>query len=169
VFGASVLSFTNEGHELVFLGVTRCTPARTSAKCRELRAVSHPAAGGQLANSRLLLRLSALIRSPGDYINDVVLSPDGSTLTAAVVRSPDRGSDLVLVVRFSATGRQLRVVYWMRTGNGFSYQFFGSDPSSRHLLLNAGPTSETVSGWIDHGRLIRLTPANGSNVLYEVW
>jgi hypothetical protein len=38
-------------------------------------------AGGQLGNSRLLLPLSALIRWPGDYINDVVISPDGSTLT----------------------------------------------------------------------------------------
>jgi hypothetical protein len=64
VFGARVLSFTNESRELVFLGTTRCTPARTSGSCRELRAVSHPAAGGQLGNSRLLLPLSALIRSP---------------------------------------------------------------------------------------------------------
>jgi hypothetical protein len=72
-------------------------------------------------------------------------------------------------VQFSATGRQLRVVYRMRTGNGFLYRFFGSDPSGRHLLLNAGPTSGTVNGWIDHGRLIRLKPADGSNVFYEVW
>ena len=57
----------------------------------------------------------------------------------------------------------------MRTGNGFFYRFLGSDPSGRHLLLNAGPTRAPVNGRIDQGRLIQLTPADGSNVFYEVW
>jgi hypothetical protein len=169
LFGAGVASFIHQGRELVFIGVTRCTPAKHSATCRALRTLSTAAPGGTLDDSSLLLPLSALLRSPGGYINDVVISPDGSTLSAAVVRSPARGPDQVLAVRFSAAGRQLRVLYRMSTGNGFFYRFFESDPSGRHLLLNAGPTSGTVNGWIDHGRLIPLRPANGSNIVYETW
>jgi hypothetical protein len=178
VFGAADLTFTSGGRELQFLGRTRCgqatgtTKARGAATCRELRAVSPAAAGGELDSSRLLLRLSALIRSPADYVNDVVISPDGSTLTAAVIHSRSRPhqSTSILIIKYSAaTGRQLHVLYRMRTGNGFFYRFFGSDPTGRYLLFNAGPTSGTVNGWIDHGRLIRLKPADGSNVFYETW
>src|SRR5258708_38646398 len=56
----------------------------------------------------------------------------------------------------------------MHTGNGFSYRCFSSDPSGRHFILDAGPTSGAVNGWIDHGRLVRLKPA-GDNVTFEVW
>jgi hypothetical protein len=55
------------------------------------------------------------------------------------------------------------------TGHGFSYQFFSADPSGRYLLLDAGPASGTVKGWIEDGRLIQLTPADGTNVFYETW
>ena len=57
----------------------------------------------------------------------------------------------------------------MDTGNGFMFRFFSSDPSGRYLLLDAGPTSGTANGWIDNGRLIPLTPADGGNVFYEAW
>lgn len=57
----------------------------------------------------------------------------------------------------------------MNTGDGFSYRFLGTDPSASYVLFNAGPASGTVNGWIDHGRLIRLKPSNGSNVFYETW
>jgi hypothetical protein len=56
----------------------------------------------------------------------------------------------------------------VRTGNGFLYRFFSSDPSGRYLLLDTGPTSGSVNGWIDNGRLVRLRPA-GTNVAYEAW
>jgi hypothetical protein len=55
------------------------------------------------------------------------------------------------------------------TGHGFSYQFFSADPSGRYLLLDAGPASGTVNGWIEDGRLVQLTPADGTNVFYETW
>ena len=55
----------------------------------------------------------------------------------------------------------------MRTGNGFFYRFLSSDPTGRYLLFDAGPASGTVNGWIDHGQLILLRPANGSNIAYE--
>lgn len=169
VFGAEVLSFIHQGRDLVFVGVTRCTPSKHSARCRTLRAVSTAAPGGQIDSSRTLLPLAALLRTPGDYINDVVVSPDGATLTAAVVRSPGRGPDQILIVRFSATGRQLRVLYQMQTGNGFLYRFVGADPTGRYFLFDAGPTTATVNGWIDHGRLIPLAPSDGSNLVNEAW
>ena len=153
----------------MFVGITRCTPSKHSATCRTLRTVSTAAPGGQLDSSRVLLPLSALLRSRGDYVNDVIVSPDGATLTAAVVRSPDRGPDQILVVRFSASGRLVRVLFQMRTGNGFLYRFVNADPSGRFFLFNAGPTTATVNGWIDHGRLIPLAPADGSNVVSETW
>jgi len=131
--------------------------------------VSTAAPGGQLDSSRMLLPLSALLRTRGDYINDVIVSQDGSSLTAAVMRSPDRGPDQVLIVRFSASGRQLRVLFQMRTGNGFLYRFVNADPSGRYLLFDVGPTTATVNGWIYRGRLIPLAPSDGSNLVNETW
>ena len=170
VLSAGSLTFTDHGRELEFVGLTPCGRQGKST-CRQLRAISPATTGGQLDRSRLLLPLSALSQSPADYINDVLISPDGSTLIAGVVRSNSpRSSAAVLVIRYSATtGRQLRVLYQLRTGNGFSYHFVSSDPTRRYLLFNAGPTTGTVNGWIDHGRLIPLKPANGSNILYETW
>ena len=101
----------------------------------------------------------------------MVINPGGATLAAAIVHSGRRlGSDSVSVVKYSAVnGRQLRVLYYLRTGNGFFYRFLSADPTGRYLIFNAGRTSGTLNGWIDHGRLITLTPANGSNIRYETW
>jgi hypothetical protein len=166
---AGELAFTNRGLALAFITDVPCGQAGKS-KCRELREVAPPAAGGRLSNSRLILRFPTLALSPGDYINDVVLSPDGSTLIAADVYSAGRGSDAVKLIKFSvATGKRLGVIYQVHTGNGFFYRFFGSDPTRRYLLFDAGPTSATVNGWIDHGRLVRLKPADGSNLFWETW
>jgi len=46
-------------------------------------------------------------------------------------------------------------------------RFFSSDPSGRYLLLDAGPASGTANAWIDDGRPVQLTPANGTNIFYE--
>ncbi len=48
-------------------------------------------------------------------------------------------------------------------------RFFSSDPSGHYLILDAGVGSARVNGWIDHGRLVRLTLANGDIVDYETW
>lgn len=170
VFNASDLTFTNNGRELEFLGRTRCPQTKRSG-CEELRAVSPATAGGQLDSSRLLLQLSALARSPGEYTEPGIITTGGSTLTAVVQRNQNSPrSQSIWVVQYSAaTGRQLRVLYKMPTGNGFFYRYLSSDPTGRYLLFNAGPASGTVNGWIDNGRLIRLKPANGSNIFYETW
>jgi hypothetical protein len=172
-FGVGDLSLTADGRELAFLGIPRCIrgPCRPTGNGEEVRAVSPAGQGGNLSNSRLLLRQSALVRLATGYIDGAVISPDGSSVTVVEMNTPAGSPDNIMsVIQVSAaTGRQLSVRYRVDTGNGFSYQFFSSDPSGRHLLLDAGPTSGTVNGWIDDGQLVQLTPANGSNIFYEAW
>ena len=171
VFSAADLTFTHNGTALEFVGRKKCAQRRGGTACEELRTISPASAGGQLDSSHLLLPLSALATHPGDSVNDVVINPGGATLAAAIVHSGRRlGSDSVSVVKYSTlNGRQLHVLYYMRTGNGFFYRFLSADPTGRYLIFNAGRTSGTLNGWIDHGRLITLTPANGSNIRYETW
>ena len=172
-FGVGDLSLTADGRELAFLGIPRCTkgPCKPTGNGEEVRAVSPAGQGGNLSNSRLLLRQSALVRLATGYIDGAVISPDGSSVTVVEMNTPGGSADNIMsVVQVSpATGMQPSVRYRMDTGNGFSYRFFSSDPSGRYLLLDAGPTSGTVNGWIDHGRLVQLTPADGTNVFYEAW
>jgi len=171
--GVGDLSLTADGRELAFLGIPRCIrgPCRPTGNGEEVRAVSPAGQGGNLGNSRLLLRQSALVPLATGYIDGAVISPDGSSVTVVEMNTPGGSPDnIISVVQVSAaTGRQLSVRYHVDTGNGFSYRFFGSDPSGRYLLLDAGPASGTVNGWIDDGRLVQLTPANGSNIFYEAW
>lgn len=56
-----------------------------------------------------------------------------------------------------------------RPHNGSFYRFLSADPSGRYLIFNAGRTSGTLNGSIDDERVIRLRPANGSNIRYETW
>lgn len=171
VFSVGALTFTDNGTALEFVGLKKCAQGRGGTACEQLRIVSPAAAGGQLDGSHVVLPLPALGTHRGDYVNDVVINPDGATLTAAIVHSGRRpGSDSVSVVKYSAVdGRQLRVLYYMRTGNGFFYRFLSADPTGHYLIFNAGRTSGTLNGWIDHLRLIRLRPPNGSNIRYETW
>jgi hypothetical protein len=169
-FAISDLSLTSNGRELVFLAVTKCIQnPRCEPTAQQVRALSPAASGGQLDSGQLLLQQSALRGLSAGYINAAVVSPDGSALTVVTMHSGPQ-SDTTSVVQFSAaTGRQTRVLYQVPTGNGFSYQFFSSDPSGRYLLLDVGPTSGPVNGWIDHGQLLPLTPPDGDNIFYEIW
>jgi len=171
VFNATDLTFTDNGTALEFVGLKKCARARGGTACEELRTVSPATAGGRLDTSHVLLPLSALATHPGDTVNDVVINPGGATLAAAIVHSGRLPrSNSVSVVQYSAVdGRQLHVLYYLRTGNGFFYRFLSADPTGRYLIFNAGRTSGTLNGWIDHGRLISLRPANGTNISYETW
>jgi hypothetical protein len=172
-FGVGDLSLTADGRELAFLGTPQCIkgPCRPTGNGEEVRAVSPAARGGNLSSSRLLLRQSALMRLTAGYINDAVISPGGSSVTVVEMITPGGSAhSTVSVAEVSATtGRQLRVRYRVDTGDGFLYRFFSSDPSGRYLLLDVGPASGTANGWIDDGRLVQLTPANGTSIFHEAW
>jgi Domain of unknown function (DUF1707) len=172
-YGVGGLSLTADGRELAFLAIPRCIkgPCAPTGNGEEVRAVSPAGRGGNLSSSRLLLRQSALVRLATGYIDGAVISPDGSSVAVVEMNTPAGSADnIVSVVQVSAaTGKQLGVRYQADTGNGFLYRFFSSDPSGRYLLLDVGPTSGTVNGWIDDGRLVQLMPANGTNVFDEVW
>lgn len=173
-FVAGNLALTGNGRELAFTSTGHCASTSTSS-CKktgwEERAVSPATAGGDLDSSRVLMRQKALRGASTGYINASMLSPDGSTLAVAVMHSGDKpNSDNISVVQASAiTGKQLRVLYRMNTGNGAFYGFVTADPTGRFVLFDAGRTGGTVNGWVDQGRLRKLTPADGSNVFWETW
>jgi len=170
------LSLTADGKELAFLSQPRCVRGRNAPKCHvrggeEVRDVGHAATGGSLATARILLRQSQVMRLSTSYINAAVISPDGATITMAIVGNVSGPvlPDSVSIRQVASSGtRHLRIVYRMVTGLGFSYDAFGADPSVRHFLFDAGPASGTINGWVNHGRLVRLRPA-GNTVNFEVW
>jgi hypothetical protein len=172
-FGIGDLSWTRAGRELVFQA-TVCTPGgiqcATKGQWREIR---HAATGGDLDNSRLLLLKSSLTGHAVGYINDSVITPDGSALIVVALHSP-RGAgtpgNIDVVKVDPATGHPIRVLFQENTGNGVSYGSFAADPSTGFLILNAGaPDGAMHNGWIDHGKLVTLKPANGGNVAFETW
>jgi len=137
------------------------------------REIRHAATGGDLDNSKLLLLKSSLTGHAQGYINDSVITPDGSALIVVALHSP-RGAgtpgNIDIVKVDPATGHPIRVLFHENTGNGVFYRSFAADPSTRFLILNAGPPQGgTHNGWIDQGRLAALKPANGSNVFFETW
>jgi hypothetical protein len=169
----SQLSLTGDGRELVIFGEPRCR-GPGAADCRiagaEALAVSPAAGGGSLRRSRVLLRQSAIDPLANSFLNNAVVSPDSSTLTATLVYTPTlaTASESVSVIQVSAaTGRQERVLCRIDTGDGFSNSFFSTDPSGRYLLLDAGPAQGPVNGWIDRGRLVPLR--GGADATYETW
>lgn len=130
-------------------------------------ALSPAARGGSLTSARVLVRQSQIVSTVTGFLNDAVVTPDGSKVTLVVVGG-SRSNYIAVVQASATTGKKLRVLYRMQTGDGYFYRFFSADPTGRYLLLNAGPVSGTVNGWIYHGTLIRLKP-EGSSVYQEAW
>src|SRR5262249_7619101 len=133
-YGIGDMSLTSSGRELVFLGLPRCVKDARHQHCpgaqEEVLALSPAARGGSLTSARVLVRQSQTGPTATGYLNDAVITPDGSEVTLAVV-----GDNNVSVVQASAaTGKKLRVLYRMRTGDGFLYRFFSADPTGRYLL-----------------------------------
>ena len=90
---------------------------------------------------------------------DAVISPDGSTLTLAVMGTltGKPSPDSVSVVQVPASGvRRLRFVYLLPHGD--SYTFFSADPPGSHFLIGTGTLNGELAGRIDKGRLIPLRP-----------
>jgi hypothetical protein len=170
-YGVGDMSLTSNGRELVLLGSPRCVKDAKHRSCpgaqQEVLALSPAARGGSLTSARVLIRQSQITSPATGYINDAMVTPNGSKVTLAVVGGA-RISDVSVVQASAATGKKLRVLYRMKTGDGFLYRFFSADPTGRYLLLGAGPTSGAADGWIYHHTLIRLRPDN-SDVFLEVW
>ena len=183
------LSWTGDGKKLVVLGqwtrmdsgfYSETGPAGRIAEVWEIDLAS---GGGRVTGGRLLLRQSALF----PYIAQALISPDGSTITALVLKGGAVGSkqisgtypeDMSVAQISAATGRQLSVLYRRRLGdtgeiNGAPAPLLlSNDASGQHLMLNvglcAGNCTDGFNGWIHGGRLIPLQPADG-RLASEAW
>lgn len=169
-FAGGDLSLTGDGRELAVFGTARCP--RQAAHCKSpgeaMITVSPASAGGSFASGRQVFKQAQITSLRNGFVNNAWISPDGSSATAAVV-SGGITNGSVSVVRISArTGMRQRTLFNLNTGNGFFYRFVTADPSGQFILFNAGPTTGTVFGWVDHGKLISLKPA-GTNVFGATW
>jgi hypothetical protein len=162
-FGAEDLSLSPNGRELRFLTFTG-DPQKWM-----LAQVSPAGRGGSLGSARMLVSVPAL-----QAISYAQVSPDGSTVTAAGVRSlPPQGDESeVMVEQISvATGRVIRIPFlatFRSTTGGFGSRA-SSDPSGRYIIVIYGTSAHTRNGWIDHGRLVPLAPAVAPQGLSETW
>jgi hypothetical protein len=173
---ATDISFTGNGRDLVVLGA-RCHRSLTLINCNghanmQVRAYGPADAGGSLQGGRVLLQDSALTPG-GTSLSNAVISPDGRSLTTALIDCPPHGACTLTVARFPVgTAGGEHVLYQVQSGSRFAgifFRFFAADPSGRYVILDAGAGSKRVNGWIDHGRLVPLTPANGNVPEYEAW
>jgi hypothetical protein len=176
VYWPEQVSLTADGQRLAFLTRPQCFHAKNGPRCavhggQQVRVIDHPASGGELNATRVLVRLSSVLNLSAASVMAAVLSPDGSRLTLAVGGNlaGKTSPDSVSVISVPATGNgRHRLVYRLAAGDGYEYTYFSADPSVRHFLLGAGSLNQTLSGRIAHGRLIRLRPA-AFTVQSAVW
>jgi len=174
--GATDLSFTRDGRELVALEA-RCHRRGHRVYCNghaemQVRGYSPADRGGSLEGGRVLLDDSAL-KPPGTHLSDAFITPDGSAAAAVLLGCPPHGPCTLTVARIPiGTGGGQRVLYQVQSGSrnaGIFFRFFSADPSRRYLILDAGTSNARVNGWIDHGKLVPLSPADGNAPSYEAW
>jgi sugar lactone lactonase YvrE len=151
----------------------RCRSGGSGQRCpvqhqQEVRAVQPAAAGGQLSHSRVLVLASLFTGLDNGYINDAVITPDGSAVTILSEHSAPRSNVTSVLQASAATGKVVRVLYRVNTGNGVIFQYFNVDPSGRYVILNTGPINRSRNGWIHHGHLIPLKP-RGRSAWYAAW
>lgn len=181
-FRLASLSWTADGRELAVLGEW-CRAASdpggegcpSSERLAQLRAID-PAgqAGGSVLAGRLLLAQSSRI----PYIAQALISPDGSTVTAMVLRGGVVGNpgisgifpqDLSVEQISVPAGHQLKTLY--RRSLGDTSEVSGAmadplslitDPSGNGLILNGGicdlHCTNEFNGWLQAGQLIPLPP-----------
>lgn len=183
------LSWTGDGRKLVVLGqwtrtnsefYSEAVPVGRVAEAREIDLSS---GGGRVSAGRLLLRQSAQF----PYIAQALISPDGSTITALVLKGGAVGSkqisgtypeDMSVEQISVATGRRLSVLYRRHLGdtgeiNGAPDPLaLSTDATGRNLMLTAGicnlRCTNGFNGWIRDGRLIPLRPTDG-RLASEAW
>jgi hypothetical protein len=110
-----------------------------------------------LDSGKVLLRQSA----PYPYLAQALISPDGSTITAAVMYGPpntnDRLPSHVEIVNIStATGTQLATPYRATVGEAVT---MSSDGSGTYFLLAAG--GGRSHGWVHDGQNHPIPPYSG--------
>jgi hypothetical protein len=174
----SQLSWTADGHELVYLAGWTCPHASrgTAEICafsgplgadQEVRTLNPAGRGGSLLSGRRLLT------SSGGDLAAAVISPDGSVVSAvrvlALARRHGQSRRRFIVTQFDArTGQQLRPGYSATTHGGRpTVHAFVPGPSGRYLLVIGG-ARDGVNGWIGDGRLHGLAPA-AADVSSETW
>jgi hypothetical protein len=181
-FRVASLSWTGDGRELAVLGQwcrvasdpggETCPRWERQAQVRGIDPTGR--SGGSVLGGRLLLRQSPRV----PFLAQALISPDGSVLTAVVLRGRVVGSSQISgffpqnlsVERISvATGFQFSVLYQQHLGNTSEVSGAMADPlalsadtTGRNLILNAGicnpGCTNEVNGWLHAGRLVPLPP-----------
>jgi hypothetical protein len=182
-FRVASLSWTGGPRELAVLGewCRVAGPNPGGEECpgwqrqAQLRAINPTGPGsGSVLDGRLLLR-----QAPRTFLAQALVSPDGSVITAIVLRgkivgNPDISgafpANLSVEQVSAATGQRLGVIY--RRYLGDSSEESGpmsdvltliADATGRHLVLNSGicnrGCTNEFNGWLSGGTLVPLRPA----------
>jgi len=178
-FRVASLSWTGDIRELAVLGEwcrVASNPGGESCprweRQAQLRAINPAGPGGSVLRGRLLLR-----QAPRTFLAQALVSPDGSVITAMVLRGKTVGNPQIsgffpahLSVEqvSAATGHPL-VLYRRYLGDTSSVSSPMSDPltliadpTGNHLILDGGICNlhcgNEFNGWLDGGRLVPLLP-----------
>jgi len=193
-FRVGSLSWTGDSRELAVLGEwcrtagdpggELCPAGQRQAQLRAIQPASHH--GGSVLAGRLLLRPSPRV----PFLAQALISPDGSTITAMVLRGRAIGNPQISgifpanlsVEQISvATGRRLNVLYQRRLGDTSEVSGAMADPlemsadaSGHHLILNGGicdlHCTNAFNGWLHAGRLVPLPPSGFAHrETAEIW
>jgi len=183
------LSWTSKGNELAYFGqwcpqrsgnpACGARGTRTGGATAEVRALNPASGGGSLTSGRVLFSLSEAFPS----VAQAVISPDGSTITAAALTGAGgrlHTPTALTVEQISiATRKPLKVLYRQSLSGAASinstpdYATLIADATGSHWLFSEmngslPPGPGNLNGWIDGGQLMPLQPANGS-VVTEAW
>lgn len=181
-FRVASLSWTSGPRELAVLGqwcrVADLNPGGEecpgSQRQAELRAINPARPSGSVLDGRLLLR-----QAPRTFLAQALVSPDGSVITAMVLRGHVVGNsqisggfpaNLSVEQVSAATGHRLGVIYRRYLGDTSSESgpmsdalTLIADATGSQLILNGGicnlHCSNEFNGWLDGGRLVPLRPA----------
>ena len=182
-FRVASLSWTGGRRELAVLGqwCRAVDPNPGGEECprrerqAQLRAINPSGPGrGSVLGGRLLLR-----QAPRTFLAQALVSPDGSVITAMVLRGQVVGNpqisggfpaNLSVEQISTATGRPVGVIYRRYLGDTSSESgpvndalTLIADATGSHLILNGGicnlHCSNEFNGWLNGGRLVPLRPA----------
>jgi len=180
-FRVASLSWTGEVRGLAVLGEwckAASDPGGEGCPRRErlaqLRAINPASGGGSVLAGQLLLR-----QAPRTYLAQALVSPDGSVITAMVLRGKIVGNPDIsgIYPRYmsveriaAATGHLLGVIYRRDLGDTSSVSGPMSDPltliadaAGRGLILDGGicnrHCTNEFNGWLRGGTLVPLRPA----------